>query len=144
MDVRNKVDVKIGGKEYTLVGVESEEYIQKVSLYIDKKMNEIIRRNSSLSTAMAAVLTSINVADDYFKSVEKEKKLSEEFLESQSLIESLKEENKRLSDENDFIVNKNTNLQLELAKREAELNEVRNNLEKATTKPFNKPRLHVK
>jgi len=62
MAEKNKVEVRIAGKDYTLVGCESEEYIQKVALYIDKKMTEIMRMNNKLSTSMASVLTAVNVA----------------------------------------------------------------------------------
>jgi cell division protein ZapA len=120
------------GKEYTLMGVESEEYIQKIGLYIDKKMNEITRVNSKLSTSMAAVLTAINVADDYFKSHESEVGLKKELNRTNEELESLKEELKRLVEENGALTNKNTSIQLELIKREAELNEVKNTRNKAT------------
>ena len=148
MTGKNKVEVKIAGKDYTLVGVESQEYIQKVALYIDKKMNEVTSVNNRLSTAMAAVLTSINVADDYFKSCDSEKELKGQVENAQVEIRKLKdeinrvkEENKRLVGEVASISNKNTDLQLELAKREAELNEVRNSIEKVRT---GKPKLHIK
>ena len=129
---KNKVEVRIAGKDYTLVGAEPDEYIQKVGLYIDRKMSEIMRHNNKLSTSMAAVLTAINVADDFFKAREAENNLKKENKQAQEEIQRLKEELKRLTNENSMLVTKNTNLQLELAKREAELNEVRNSLEKAT------------
>ncbi|HHV28384.1 cell division protein ZapA [Acetivibrio mesophilus] len=132
MAEKNKVEVRIAGKDYTLVGIESQEYIQKVALYIDRKMNEIMRINSKLSTSMASVLTAINVADDYFKAHENVISLSKELKSANEEIERLREENRRLTNENAVISNKNTNYQLELAKREAELNEVRNTLEKST------------
>lgn len=129
---RNKVEVRIGGKDYTLVGVESEEYMQKVALYIDKKMNEIMRINNKLSTSMASVLSAINVADDYFKAYENVINLNKDLKAANEEIERLKEENRRLTNENAIVSNKNTNFQLELAKREAELSEVRNSLDKIT------------
>ncbi len=129
---KNKVEVRIGGKDYTLIGVESEEYIQKVALYIDKKMNEIMRVNNKLSTSMASVLSAVNVADDYFKAFENVINLNKELKAANEEIERLKEENRRLTNENAIVSNKNTNFQLELAKREAELSEVRNSLEKIT------------
>jgi len=132
MTEKNKVDVRIAGKDYTLVGTESDEYIQKVALYIDKKMNAIMKANSKLSTSMASVLTAINVADDYFKAHDNVISLSKQLKSANEEIERLKEENRRLLNENAIISNKNTNYQLELAKREAELNDVRSTLEKTT------------
>ncbi|KNY28717.1 cell division protein ZapA [Pseudobacteroides cellulosolvens] len=130
MDVKNKVNVRIAGKDYTLVGVESEEYMQKIGLYIDKKMNEIMKVNTRLSTSMAAVLTAINIADDYYKCHETEKNLQKEVNDLASELERLKEVNKSLSGENATLQNKNTELQLELAKKEAELGGVKNTIGK--------------
>jgi cell division protein ZapA len=132
VSLKNKVEVRIGGKAYTLVGVEADEYIQRVALYIDRKMNEILRGNSNLSTSMVAVLTAINVADDYFKAHEKEVYFETEFKKAQAEIERLRDENKNISLENNALGTVNAKLQLELAKREAELSEVRNSMEKAS------------
>lgn len=131
MTSKNKVVIRIAGNDYTLVGVESEEYIQKVGLYIDRKMNEILMRNSRLSTSLAAVLTALNVADDFFKSRERETALRGENEKINEEIELLKMENKLLKEEKEELASKNTSLQLELAKREAELGEVRNSIDKS-------------
>lgn len=132
MTVKNKIAVRIAGKEYTLMGVESEAYLQKVALYIDKKMNEIIRVNSKLSTSMAAVLTAINVADDFFKSYENEFNLKKDLKRANDELTRLREQNQRLAAENSLLNDKSNSYQMELTKREAELNEVRNLLDKAT------------
>ncbi len=63
----NKVIVRINGQEYTMVGKESKDYLLKVAAYVDDRMEEITKSNSKLSTAMAAVLTSLNIADELFK-----------------------------------------------------------------------------
>lgn len=127
---KNKVEVKIAGKDYTIVGTEPEEYIQKVGLYIDRKMNEVMRSNNKLSTSMAAVLTAMNVADDYFKCYENEAQQKKELKKLQEELSELREVKKRLSEENSTLGSNNSTLQLELAKREAELREVRNSFEK--------------
>jgi cell division protein ZapA len=127
---KNKVEVRIAGKDYSLVGFESDEYIQKVGLYIDRKMNEILKVNNKLSTSMAAVLTAINVTDDLFKTQQNEQKLKGELEKTSDDIKKLTGDNKKLSAANTELADKNTTLQLELAKREAELREVRNSLEK--------------
>ncbi|HEY9062871.1 MAG TPA: cell division protein ZapA [Pseudobacteroides sp.] len=130
MEVKNKVNIRVAGKDYTLVGVESEEYLQKIGLYIDKKMNEIMKVNTRLSTSMAAVLTAINIADDYFKSFEEEKRLQKELDDAQAELERLKEANKALTAENAALQSKNTDLQLELAKKEVELGGVKSTIGK--------------
>lgn len=128
---RNKVEVRILGKDYTLVGIESDEYIQKVGLYIDRKMNEVMKANNKLSTSMAAVLTAINVADDFFKLQEVEQNYKKELEQLREQIKKSRDEIRQLSSENMALNNRGTSLQLELAKREAELNEVRNSIGQA-------------
>ncbi len=132
MTSKNKVVIRIAGKDYTLVGVESDEYIQKVGLYIDKKMNEILMRNNRLSTSLASVLTAINVADDFFKSRDTELSIRREKEAASEELERLKKEIMQLKEENSSLSAKNTKLQLDLAKREAELGEVRNTLDKGS------------
>ncbi len=72
MALKNRVQVVIEGRICTLMGSEPEEYIKKVAEYIDKKSEEIRSSDSSraLSPSMVSVLTSLNIADDYFKGKE--------------------------------------------------------------------------
>ena len=64
---KNKVVVRINSTDYTLVTPEEPEYVQRVAILVDKKMAEISEHNPHLSTAMLAMLTSINLSDDYLK-----------------------------------------------------------------------------
>ena len=59
----------IGGKIYTLSGYESEEYLQKIALYINNKMDEMdqIPNYRRLSIDMQKTLLELNMADDYHK-----------------------------------------------------------------------------
>ena len=134
MSGRNKVIIRIAGKDYTVVGVEAEEYIQKIGLYIDKKMNEIMRVSSKLSTSMVAVLTAVNVADDFFKVSESVARQKNELDKLHEELQLLRDEKRQLSQENTALTATNSGLQLDLAKREAELREVRNSLEKTMSK----------
>lgn len=83
--------VRIGGLEYTIKGKESEEYLHKVAICVDKKMREIEKTHFNLSTSMLAVLVSINLADDVLKSEDEIAKLKDE-------IERLREENEILNE----------------------------------------------
>ena len=62
-----KTTVRIGGKEYTMSGNDSEEYIHRVAIYVDRKMSQIEESNNNLSTTMLAVLTCLNIADELLK-----------------------------------------------------------------------------
>ncbi len=79
MTNKNKVIVKILGQEYTIVSDEPREYMQKVSNYVDDKMIEIAERNKKFSTAMIAVLTALNLGDEYYKLREEYEKVHEKF-----------------------------------------------------------------
>ena len=48
---KNKVELRIAGKDYKVVGSESVEYIHRVGLYVDRKMTDILKMNNKLSTA---------------------------------------------------------------------------------------------
>lgn len=61
------IKVRICNNEYLIKGNESQEYIEKIALFVDKKMSAIMRESPQLSVSMAAVLASVNIADDYFK-----------------------------------------------------------------------------
>lgn len=139
MTSKNKVVIRIAGNDYTLVGVESDEYMQKIGLYIDKKMNEIMFRNNRLSTSLAAVLTALNVADDYFKCRENEDLMSKEKETLRAELERVRSENIQLKEENNALASQNTSLQLELAKKEAELGEVRSSIDKSSNSIMQKP-----
>lgn len=67
MTVKNKVIVRILGQEYTIRSDESREFVQKVANLIDDKMRAIYERNKKFSTTWIAVLTALNVGDDYLK-----------------------------------------------------------------------------
>lgn len=66
---KNNTEVLIGGKVYTLSGFESEEYLQKISTYLNHKIAECTNsegyRRQSAETR--SILLALNIADDYFK-----------------------------------------------------------------------------
>ncbi|MEF9941086.1 MAG: cell division protein ZapA [Lachnospiraceae bacterium] len=66
---KNCTEVLIGGKVFTLSGFESEEYLQKVSTYLNHKINECSSSESyrKQNADTRNVLLAINIADDYFK-----------------------------------------------------------------------------
>ena len=80
MSEKNRAEVKIKGRFYTITANEPEEYIYKICAYVDRKINEITQMNSRLSTEMAAVLTAINISDDYYKAHMSEDNLRKQIL----------------------------------------------------------------
>ena len=78
MDNIRRVSVKIQGKEYNVMCIEDEEYIQRIAYFVDRKINQVSTANPRLSTAMAAVLTALNIADEMFKNNEQIEQLKRE------------------------------------------------------------------
>ena len=62
----NRVTMSICGEEYTLVAEESAAYMEKVGALVDKKMAELMDA-AHMGRLDAAVLTAVNIADEYFK-----------------------------------------------------------------------------
>ena len=64
--MRNKVDVTIGGKKYTMVAVENEEYVLKCAGLVDRQLSEV-SAGSRLPQVDAAVLAAANLAHELLK-----------------------------------------------------------------------------
>lgn len=81
MSEKNKVEAKIKGRYYTITANEPEEYIYKICAYVDRKISEVLRMNPCLSTDMAAVLTAINITDEFYKAHASEDNLRKQILQ---------------------------------------------------------------
>ena len=115
MAAKRDIQVLIGGKVYTLSGYESEEYLQKIALYINNKMDEMdqIPNYRRLTMDMQKTLLELNMADDYHKAKkqiemleadieEKDKTeydLKHELISSQIQLEKVDKEIERLKNE---------------------------------------------
>lgn len=64
---KTRLTVDIYGYQYTIVGTESEYHIRRVTEMVDDKMREIGNRNATLDTQKIAVLTAVNMVNDYLK-----------------------------------------------------------------------------
>ena len=73
MASKTDVQVLLGGKVYTLSGYESEEYLQKIALYINNKMSELneLPGYKRMGSDMQKTLLELNMADDYYKAIKR-------------------------------------------------------------------------
>ena len=94
MAEKTSAEVVIGGKVYTLSGYESEEYLQKVAVYINGKLNEFdsIEGYQRFPADMKATLLELNIADDYFKAKKQISILEEELQGKEKELYDLKHE----------------------------------------------------
>lgn len=117
MTTKKKVIVKINGQDYTVIGEESEEYIEEIGKYVDSKVQDLISKNSRLNQTMAAVLTAFTITDEYYKTYMELNELKDSIIEPFKELEKLRKECienneliELLSEENDLFKNKNNKI----------------------------------
>ena len=81
----NSIKVKIGGTEYALRSDSDPDYLKELAEFIDNRMRNFEGTANLKSPVKIAVLTALNIADDYFRLKKKHEKLVNE-------IESTSEE----------------------------------------------------
>ena len=59
-------DVKIYGQTYTITGDKTQKEIEKIAGYVDDRMHLISKVMGRNGTSAIAVLTSINIAEEFF------------------------------------------------------------------------------
>ncbi len=74
----NKVKVRIYGQEHTVTGEKDEDAIKQIAAHVDEKMRELGRSFSTNGQGTLAVLTALNIADEYFDAMEQIEQLEEE------------------------------------------------------------------
>lgn len=66
-DQKARVDIKIYGEQYTVTGTSKPDHIEMMAEYVDQKMKKLVDINPKLTTAKAAVLAALNIADELSK-----------------------------------------------------------------------------
>ena len=80
MSAKNKITIEIFGQQYTLKGSASSSHMRLVAGYVDDKMNQLSEANPRLDARKIAVLSAVNITDEYFR-------LKEEYEELLRIIE---------------------------------------------------------
>ena len=132
MSSKNKTQVIIAGKIYTLSGYESEEYLQKVATYINNKIAEFKKLDgyNHQTKENKSILLELNIADDYFKAKKQVEMVEEELSEKDKELYDLKHEliNAQIQLENqekdlEASRKENTELQKEVVRLQTERDE---------------------
>ena len=92
MKNRNDIEVLIEGRRYTICGFESDEYLQQVASYINRKFAEFKKKEyyHRMDLDVRNVLLAINIADDYFKTKKKAKDYRAESQEKDKTVLDMK------------------------------------------------------
>ncbi|MBY0759411.1 MULTISPECIES: cell division protein ZapA [Sellimonas] len=133
---KNYTEVLIGGKVFTLSGFESEEYLQKVSTYLNHKISECMETEGykKQSAETRSLLLSLNIADDYFKAKDQTSVLEDDIEAKDKEMYDLKHEliSAQIKLENaesaiDKLKEENKELQMKIVKLETEMKNHRKN-----------------
>ena len=95
--MEKKITVDIGGQKLNLVAQEDEEYVRKVAALVDSRLRELID-GKRVSIVTASLMTAMNIADDYYKSVQGAENLRSQlrqYLETSSRLQMENDELKR-------------------------------------------------
>lgn len=94
MAVKTDTEVIIGGKVFTLSGYESEEYLQKVAMYLNNKIADYNKEENfkRLPIDTQNVLIELNIADDFFKAKKQIEVLEEDIANRDKEMYDLKHE----------------------------------------------------
>ena len=138
MAFKNKVQVTIDGRTFNIMGTESEEYLQEVAAYIDGKMKELKRSGAqgSLSPVTLYFLTSLNIADELFKTKDELELVKNEFNDfrngvlSEEEIKSIKDETNSLKDDLNSLLQERDELKRKVAILEDEMASLEHELDK--------------
>jgi len=79
-DDKTRIQVEIYNQTYTIVGEESAAHVRLVCGLVDQKMRDLKDNNQHLDTSRLAVLTAVNVMNDYLK-------LQEDYAKLQRTVE---------------------------------------------------------
>ena len=63
---KQKITVRVAGKNYTLVSGDPPEFVRRVAAFVDRKLSET-EAVTNLPSGQAAVLTCFNLAEDLLK-----------------------------------------------------------------------------
>lgn len=86
---KQKTTVRVAGKEYTLVSSDPPEYMNRVAAYVDRMLGETALA-TRLPVDKAAVLTSLNIADELMKSHDENSRLRRELMNLRREMEERK------------------------------------------------------
>ena len=90
MEKENSVEIKVFGQIFTVKTDSDETHMQEVARYVNEKIDEIQKKTKSVSSLNVAILTALNIADDFLREREKRVTLLKEVgSKSKDLIEKI-------------------------------------------------------
>lgn len=114
MDDKKKITVSINGRNYTLRHDETDEYVHRISQFLNNKIAAVSRSGLQLGEQTAIVMSAITITDELFK--------------TQKNFNTLKNEIKRIMDEYDKLKLEKQELEKQYLQISEELEELNKKL----------------
>ncbi len=74
---KQKIKVRIAGKDYILLSSDPPEHVHRVGIYVDRKISEV-EQATRLPSNMVVVLTALNLGDELLKAQDENTRLRRE------------------------------------------------------------------
>ena len=84
-----RTTVRIAGKDYTLSGYDSEEYVRRVARYVDRKITELSKA-TRLPVPDCATLAAVTIADELAKAQEELARVRAQMESERSELQALR------------------------------------------------------
>ncbi len=64
--MQKPVEVTILGQKFVVKSESDETYVREVASFVDQRMNDILQKTKSGSNLNVAILSAMNIADEFF------------------------------------------------------------------------------
>lgn len=64
--MQKPVEVTILGQKFVVRSDSDETYVRDVAAFVDQRMNDILQKTKSVSNLNVAILSAMNIADEFF------------------------------------------------------------------------------
>lgn len=67
MSEKNRIKIQLSGTEFVIKAEENEDYIEKISKIVDKRIMDVANNTPNTSISMATIVTALNYCDELVK-----------------------------------------------------------------------------
>ncbi|OGW24699.1 MAG: hypothetical protein A2X59_09550 [Nitrospirae bacterium GWC2_42_7] len=83
------IEVTILGQKYTVKGDATEEYMKELAVFVDGKLREVYNASPNITPLKAAILASLNIADELRKLQDSQESLTRNIEEKAEALSGL-------------------------------------------------------
>lgn len=83
------IEVTILGQKYTVKGDAPEDYMKKLAAFVDDKLMEVYNNSPNITPLKAAILASLNIADELQKLKDAQENLTRNIEEKTNVLSGL-------------------------------------------------------